>query len=72
MLPAPATLVSINEKIELSAQKSFYDRIEGEMGRKRSQKLKFWKNVSMVYAPIFALVFMTVYWIAGLKHADLI
>ena len=72
MLPANAALVSVNEKVELDAQKAFYEKIESEMGRKRSQKLRFWQNVSLVYAPIFALSFMAVYWIAGLRHADII
>ena len=72
MLPANAALVSVNEKVELDAQKAFYEEIESEMGRKRFQKLKFWQNISLVYAPIFSLGFMTVFWIAGLKHADIL
>ena len=71
-MPANIALVSVNEKLELEAQKAFYEKIESEMGRKRSKKLKFWQNVSLVYAPLFALVFMALYWIAGLKHADVI
>ena len=71
-MPANAALVSVNEKLELEAQKSFYEKIESEMGRKRSKNLKFWQNVSLVFAPLFALVFMAVYWIAGLRHADVI
>ena len=72
VLPANAALVSVNEKVELDAQKAFYEKIEKEMGMKRSKKLIFWQNVSLVYAPLFALGFMTIYWIAGLKHADII
>ena len=71
-MPANAALVSVNEKLELEAQKSFYEKIESEMGRKRSKNLKFWQNVSLVFAPLFALVFMAVYWIAGLRHAGVI
>ena len=70
--PADIALVSVNEKEEMRAQKAFYDKIESEMGRKKAGKLNFWQNVSLVYAPIFALVFVTVYWIAGLKHANVI
>ena len=70
--PADAALISVNEKVELEAQKVFYEKLEAEMGQKISKKLKFWQNVSLVYAPLFALGFMTVYWIAGLKHADII
>ena len=72
VLPTNAALVSVNEKVELEAQKAFYEKLEAEMGQKISKKLKFLQNVSLVYAPLFALGFMTVYWIAGLKHADVI
>ena len=74
MLPANAALVSVNEKVELDAQKAFYEKIEKEMGMgmMKAKKLKFWQNVSLIYAPLFALGFMTVYWVAGLKHADVI
>ena len=72
VLPAKAALVSVNEKVELDALKAFYEKIEQEMGMKRYKKLIFWQNVSLVYAPLFAIGFMTIYWIAGLKHADII
>ena len=71
-MPDNSALVSVNEKLELEAQKTFYEKIESEMGRDRSKQLNFWQNVSLVYAPLFALVFMAVYWIAGLKHADIV
>ena len=70
--PADIALVSVNEKEEMRAQKAFYDKIESDMGRKKAGILSFWQNMSLVYAPIFALVFVTVYWIAGLKHANII
>ena len=72
VLPAKAALVSVNEKVELDAQKAFYEKIEQEMGMKRHKKLNFWQNMSLIYVPLFALGFMTVYWVAGLKHADII
>ena len=65
-------LVSVNEKEEMRAQKAFYDKVEAEMGTKRAQKLAFWKRVSLVYTPVFALGFVAVYWFAGLKHANVI
>ena len=71
-MPANTAMVSVNEKLELEAQKAFYEKIESEMGKNKSKKLKFWQNVSLVYAPLFALVFMALYWIAGLNHADVI
>ena len=65
-------LVSVNEKEELAAQKQFYDKIEAEMGQKRSQKLNFWQRVNIVYAPIVALGFVIMYWTSGLRHANVI
>ena len=64
--------MSVNEEKERNAQKAFYDKIEAEMGEKRSKKLAFWMKVSMVYNPIFALTFVVVYWIIGLRHAGTI
>ena len=71
-MPAPGALVSINEREERDAQKAFYSKVENEMNRKRKTKLEFWKRVSTTYAPIFVLTFMTIYWIAGLKHAGVL
>ena len=70
--PAKIALVSVNEMEEMKAQKAFYEKIESEMGRKRAQTLDFWRRVSLVYAPVFALIFVAVYWLAGLKHANVI
>ena len=64
--------MSVNEEEELRAQKAFYDKIEQEMGRKLAKKLAFWRKVSLVHMPIFALAFAITYWIAGLKHANII
>ena len=72
VLPANAALLSVNEKVEMEAQRTFYNKIESEMGSKRSRRLRFWQNVSLVYLPLFALGFMTVYWFAGLRHAEVI
>ena len=72
VIPAPGALVSINEREERDAQKAFYSKVENEMNRKRKTKLEFWKRVSTTYAPIFVLTFMTIYWIAGLKHAGVL
>ena len=72
VMPAPGALVSINEREERDAQKAFYSKVENEMTRKKKTKLNFWKRVSTTYAPTFVLTFMTVYWIAGLKHAGVL
>lgn len=70
--PAKMALVSVNEEEERRAQKEFYEKVASEMGKKKAKKLAFWKRVSLVYIPIFALVFISVYWVAGLKHANVI
>ena len=57
---APVFVVKTEERTAQKAQ------------RKRKDALKFWKNVSLVYIPILALSFAAVYWIAGLKHANII
>ena len=66
------TLVSTNEESEMKAQKEFYAQIEAQMGSQRAKRLAFWKRVSIVYNPMIALSFVAVYWIVGLKHAELI
>ena len=65
-------LVSTNEEKEMKAQKEFYEQIEAQMGSQRAKSLAFWKRDSIVYNPIIALSFVAVYWIVGLKHAELI
>ena len=72
VMPAPAKLVSINEREERDAQKLFYSNVEAEMGKKRMKKLQFWEKVSILYSPGFVLIFMVVYWVAGLRHADIL
>ena len=62
----------MNEDEELKVQKAFYDEVEEEMRRRLAKKLAYWQKVSLVYMPGLALVFAVSYWIAGLKHADII
>ena len=68
----PANLVSVNEKEELRAQKAFYDKIEAEMEKKGTQQLDLCRKLSLVYKQTIALMFVAVYWIAGLRHANVI
>ena len=69
---APAALISVDEQEEMKAQKAFYDKIEQEMSKKLTKRLKFWQNVSLVYMPVFALAFASVFWLAGLQHAGIL
>ena len=62
-------LVSTNAAVERRAQKEFYEQAEEKMSKKKADRLKFWRKVSLVYNPVIALTFVAVYWIAGLRHA---
>ena len=70
--PARNNLVSVNEKEELRAQKAFYEKIHKEMGEKKAKKLAFWRKVSLVYLPIIALTFVAVFWVLGLRNAEIL
>ena len=64
--------MSVNEKVEIEAQKAYYDKIESEMGQAKARRLQFWQKITRIYTPLFALIFAAVYWVAGLKHANII
>ena len=68
----PANLVSINEEEELKAQKQYYASIEAKMKTERRKRLNLMQRVSLVYNPLMAVVFVVVYWVMGLRHADII
>ena len=62
----------MNEEEELKAQKAFYDEVEKNMRKRLTTKLAYCQKVSLVYMPGLALVFAVSYWIAELKHANII
>ena len=70
--PSQSTLRSVNEKEELQAQKAYYEKVQAEIGEKRGKKLAFMKKLSIVYIPFLCLVFAILYWIIGLKQAEII
>ena len=72
MKPATTDLLSVNEKVEIEAQKAFYDKVNSEMEKSKAKRLQFWQNITKIYTPSFALIFVTIYWLAGLKHANVI
>ena len=57
----------MNEKIELEAQKEFYNKIEKEMGEKMTKKLETLRRINIIYLPFMALSFAVIFWIVGLK-----
>ena len=63
--------MSVHEKEELEAQKEFYAKIKHEMGRERKRKLRFLEKLSILYIPSLALLFAILYWVIGLKQAEL-
>ena len=68
----PASLVSVNEKEELEAQREFYKKIDMEMGKKRSKQLERLMRINLVYLPLIALSFAALFWFVGLKNAEII
>ena len=72
MKPATNDLLSVNEKVEIEAQKAFYDKVRSEMGKEKAKKLQFWQNMTKIYTPGIALMFAAIYWFAGLKHTNIV
>ena len=65
-------MVSINEEEELKAQNKYYANIKAKMKTEKKKRLALMRRVSLVYNPIMAVVFVVVYWVMGLRHADII
>ena len=40
--------------------------------KKMANKLNFWKKFSLVYNPILVVTFAMLYWLIGLRHAEVI
>ena len=68
----PANLVSVNERVELEAQKEFYEKIEMEMDRGKARKLENIRKINLVYLPLMALMFAVIFWFVGLRNAEVI
>ena len=68
-MPDNRTITSPREKEKLKASEI---KIQAKIQRTKLRKLVFWRKVALVYNPVMAVLFVTVYWIIGLKHADII
>ena len=68
----PANLVSVNEKVELEAQKEFYKKIEKKMEEKTTKRLETLRRINIIYLPFMALSFAVIFWLVGLKNAEMI
>ena len=68
---SPADLVSRREDVQVAALKDHYEKMKVEKKQMKNMKrLQFCHNFAMYYSPIMALVFVAVYWILGLRHAE--
>ena len=68
----PANLVSVDEKVELEAQKEFYNKVEKEMGKRTMKQLETLRRINIIYLPFMALSFAVIFWLVGLKNAEMI
>ena len=68
----PASLVSMNEKEEFEAQKQLNTKKKMGMEAKRLRKLEKLRRVNLIYLPLMALTFVAIFWIVGLKNAELL
>ena len=64
-------LVSRNEKIQVSALKEHYQKMEKDNQFRRNERnLKICLKFAHVYNPLAALTFVALYWFLGLKEAE--
>ena len=68
----PYSLISINEKEELEAQEQLYMAKEMKMSAERARKLEKLRKIDLIYLPLLALIFVVIFWIVGLKNAELL
>ena len=59
-------LITVGEVIE--AQNKTCEKWNSKMKR----RLAFWRKVTFVYNPLMAIIFVSLYWVIGLKHAEII
>ena len=64
-------LISRNEETQVNALKKHYAELEKEKRtKKNARRMKLCMRFAHVYNPIAALIFVSVYWILGLKEAE--
>ena len=67
----PHSLVSINDKEELEAQKQLNKIIEMESAE-RARKLEMLRKINLIFLPVLAFTFVLIFWIVGLRNAELL
>ena len=64
-------LIARNEETQVNALKKHYAELEKEKRTQRNaRRMKLCMRFAHVYNPIAALIFVSVYWILGLKEAE--
>ena len=67
-----AGIVPVNETSGAISEIGVYQNVEQKMLMKKRQRLALMKKVSIVYIPCLCLVFAILYWVIGLKQAEII
>ena len=67
-----ASHVSIDEKERLKTQKNLHMKKEKESEAERTRKLEKLRKINLIYLPLMALTFVFIFWIVGLRNAELI
>ena len=63
-------LVSRNEKTKKKSLRNHYANEEERRTKRNERKVKLCMRFALVYKPLAALAFMSLYWILGLKRAE--
>ena len=67
----PHSLVSTNDKEELEAQKQVNKKIDMEIAA-RARKLEMLRKINLIFLPMLAITFVLIFWIVGLRNAELL
>ena len=65
-------LAPVNEAEKIHAQTEFSRGVNQRKLIKRKKRLELMKKVSLVYIPCMCLSFAILYWLIGLKQAEII
>ena len=57
---------------ELKEHSKKYEEMGMEMAAKRIRMLEKMRRINLVYLPLMALIFVAIFWIVGLKNAELL
>ena len=70
----PAHAISIYFKVnpEFKENSKKYEEMGMEMAAKRIRMLEKLRRINLVYLPLMALIFVAIFWIVGLKNAELL